>query len=99
MHDFRRELLLQEALQDILLASAPIADGNEQAGKAVGANGAAKDSRGDSTASGAVIRRPGIRTESDLKTTVEIQQADNGDEQADREGAMGSRFVRLVESV
>ena len=80
-----RELLTVHALQDVLLARAVVADGNDDAGGDVTAQAETENGRCKCFRPDLVVDRPSARSESNLEDAVEVQKYYDSNEQSEGE--------------
>lgn len=79
---FLGELLAEEALDDVLLASAAVADHDQDAARDVTGDGAAEDDSCEGEGAHVVVDAPRASAEGDLKEGVAVEEDNDGDEEA-----------------
>lgn len=94
-----RELLPEQLLHDILLPRPAVADHDQYAPGDIASDRAAEDHRRERKRAHVVIDPPGAGAEGNLEKGVEVQDDDDCDEEAEREGVVGESFVGFVEGV
>lgn len=96
---FLGELLAEEALDDLLLAGAAVADHDQDAAGDVAADGAAEDDGCEGEGTHVVVDAPSAGAEGDLEEGVAVEEDDDCDEEAQGKGAVGVCFVGLVKGM
>ena len=98
-HRLLRQVLSEYTLDDLLLARPAVANHDEDTSRDIHHYGAAEDRGGQSHGPHTVVNAPGGEAQCELKTGVEVEQTDNGDEEAEWEGVVRLGLVWLIEGV
>lgn len=99
VHGFLGEFLSEHALHDVLLARAPVANHDHDAARDVAGDGAAEDDSRQGEGTNVVVDAPCAGAKGDLEDRVEVEDDDDGDEEAEGKSVVGDCFVGFVEGV